>query len=357
MMTRIKVIGVLLVALTSFRWGYAQTKVEQNVRTARISRLELPEITSKDAIVKHFAYTLSYSEPYEQAKWVAYELTKEHTLKAFERANKFITDPLVKTGSATDTDYKGSGYDRGHLAPAGDMSWSAQAMRESFYYSNMSPQEPSFNRGIWKKLEELVRTWANENQTIYITTGPILKTGLAKIGINGVSVPKYYYKVILDYKEPSIKGIGFILPNSGTSMPLSSYAVSIDSVEKVTGINFFASLPDDEENVIESSISTELWSWKTSISTHKKTGTSLSVQCNGITKVGSRCRKRTLNTNGFCYLHQNQINDSSSSVSSKTIIVPESSQGSELVQCSGITKAGVRCKRMTRNASGRCYQH
>jgi endonuclease G len=134
--------------------------------------------------------------------------------------------------------------------------------------------------------------------------------------------------------------------------------VSIDSVEKATGINFFASLPDADEKVIESTFSINSWSWKTSTSTHKKTGSTASVQCNGITKIGNRCKKRTLNTNGFCYLHQNQTNDTSSAESSQTIIIEKgNSQASQIVQCSGITKAGVRCKRMTRNASGRCYQH
>ena len=139
---------------------------------------ECPAIRSGDQIIRHFAYTLCYDEPHEQARWVAYELTLAETNGPEERASGFFEDPAVTTGSATDTDYAGSGYDRGHLAPAGDMTWSDRAMHESFYYSNMSPQVPSFNRGIWKKLETLVRAWAQVYDGILIATGPVLEPDL-----------------------------------------------------------------------------------------------------------------------------------------------------------------------------------
>lgn len=173
----------------------------------------------------------------------------------------FIPDPYVTTGSARDIDYKGSGYDRGHLAPAADMAWSITTMAESFYFSNMSPQAPQFNRGIWKKLEELVRTWAIENESIYIVTGPILDNHLKRIGPDQVAVPEYYYKVILDYSSPEIKAIGFVLPNEGSSENLQHFAVSIDSVERLTGIDFFPLLPDHIETILEAHICLPCWSW------------------------------------------------------------------------------------------------
>ena len=129
------------------------------------------------------------------------------------------------------------------------MKWSKEAMSESFFMSNMSPQKPGFNRGIWKKLETLVRKWAVDNGSIYIVTGGVLKE-VQTIGTNQVSIPEYYYKVILDYREPEIKG-GFILKNQKSSDPLRKFAVSIDEVEKMTGIDFFHSLPDAIENEIE----------------------------------------------------------------------------------------------------------
>lgn len=268
-------------------------------------KLEIPKTNSKDKIITHTGYSLLYNEIHEQADWVAYQLTKEETTKLYERTNKFILDPKVNTITASDSDYKGSGYDRGHLAPASDMGWSSITMKESFYYSNMSPQNPSFNRGIWKKLEELVRTWAVENNNIYIVTGPVLKDELTSIGNDKVSVPKYYYKVILDFSQPSIKGIGFILPNLGSKESLKNYAVSIDNVEKYTGIDFFPLLQDKQENLIESTLCIECWSWNNSTSTNKISSnkTALSTQCTGTTKKRERCKRMTKNDNGRCYQH------------------------------------------------------
>jgi len=231
-----------------------------NIKATTIYKLEIPKTNSKNIIISHTGYTLLYDETHEQSSWVAYELTNAETNKIYDRTDKFIPDPKVKEGTATDKDYAGSGYDRGHLAPASDMGWSATAMTESFYYSNMSPQTPSFNRGVWKRLEELVRTWAIENNSIYIVTGPVLLAGLNTIGSNKVSVPNYFYKVILDYSEPSIKGIGFIIPNTGSSEPLQQFAVSIDSVEKFTAIDFFPKLADEQEDLIEKTLCIKCWS-------------------------------------------------------------------------------------------------
>jgi endonuclease G len=274
----------------------------------QIKNLELPHIVKQDIVVKHIGYTLSYNEKYEQANWVAYQLTANETEKVVGRSNNFRIDEKVTTGSAENEDYKNSGFDRGHLAPAADMGWSEQAMGESFYYSNMSPQKPGFNRGIWKRLEEQVRQWAIDNQAIYVVTGPVLEPNLPTIGNNKVAVPKYYYKVILDYTKPELKGIGFIMPNTSSTLALNNYAVTIDSVETVTGINFFPALPNDQEPNIEKSVCLECWSWK-STPTHniKNNNSSKStVQCMGITKAGNRCKRMTYNVSGKCKQHENQ---------------------------------------------------
>ena len=286
-------------------WLNADSIPLHNIKDSSILKLEIPKTNNKDKIITHTGYSLLYNEINEQADWVAYQLTKKETTKIYERTNKFILDPKVNTITASDNDYKGSGYDRGHLAPASDMGWSSITMKESFYYSNMSPQNPSFNRGIWKKLEELVRTWAVENNNVYIVTGPVLKGELTSIGINKVSVPKYYYKVILDFSQPSIKGIGFVLPNLGSKEPLKNYAVTIDSVEKFTGIDFFPLLQDKQENLIESTLCIECWSWKKNTSTNKirNNKISLSTQCTGTTKKGKRCKRMTKNDNGRCFQH------------------------------------------------------
>jgi endonuclease G len=179
-------------------------------------------------------------------------------------------------------------------------------MKESFYFSNMSPQLPGFNRGVWKRLEELMRSWAIDNKAIYIVTGPLLSKGLPAIGSNGVSIPNYYYKVVLDYTQPEIHAIGFVLPNASSSASLSTFAVSIDEVERQTGIDFFPALPDDQETKLEKEVCQTCWHWQASKSnggsgsTHKS-GTS--VQCSGNTKAGARCKRMTLSDNGRCYQH------------------------------------------------------
>ncbi len=238
--------------------------------TLVFAQIELPKPKPSDVIIHHVGYVLSYNETHKQANWVAYELTLEEVNGIFERTNDFRPDPMVKTGSATLADYRGSGYDRGHLAPAADMKWSAIAMSESFYMSNMSPQRPSFNRGIWKMLEEQVRKWAVDNKSVYIATGGMLIPGLGKIGPNGVSVPEKFYKVILDYQEPELKGIGFILLNKGSKEPLQNYAVTIDKVESMTGIDFFYALPDEIEEEIESRVDLSRWDFSRAEASHKQ---------------------------------------------------------------------------------------
>ena len=195
---------------------------------------------------------MSYSENHEQAKWVAYSLDLNQTYGTVKRTNRFRTDPKVSTGSSELSDYKKSGYDRGHLAPAGDMKWSSTAMDESFFMSNISPQVPGFNRGIWKKLESTVRKWARDYKKIYIVTGPVLTKSYATIGKNEVSVPELYYKVVLDYQKPVLKAIGFVLPNKKSKNRIQKYSMSVDEVEKITGIDFFHSLDDALEDSIES---------------------------------------------------------------------------------------------------------
>lgn len=244
-------------------WQFADSIPLYNLQPVFIDRLEIPKTASQEAIISHSCYSLVYNETHEQANWVAYQLTnKEVTQKVAERVDKFKSDPKVTTKTANDKDYSNSGYDRGHLAPAADMCWSLTAMNESFYYSNISPQEPGCNRGVWKRLEDLARSWAIENDSIYIITGPVLTADLSSIGANKVSVPKRFYKIILDYSPPGIKGIGFIVPNTSSNEPLQTFAVSIDSIETLTSIDFFPLLPDDQEKIIESIACIKCWNWK-----------------------------------------------------------------------------------------------
>ena len=213
-----------------------------------------------DTLIDRPGYALGYIEYHEQAAFVIYKLTAREALtKEALRTNRFRSDPEIPTGSATTADYRRLGYDRGHLAPAADMAFSVQTMADSFFMSNMSPQKPAFNRGIWKRLEEQVRQIAIREKAIYVVTGPILpKKKTVTIGANQVTVPTHYYKVIFDLTPPR-KMIGFILPNEGSDRPLEYFAVTVDVVEKATGLDFFSTLPQAVQKRLESTITVSAW--------------------------------------------------------------------------------------------------
>lgn len=238
-----------------------QTTTEKAARTTQASSrngaLEIPVMKSRAGgqIIRRKGYTLSYNADYKTPQWVAWELTKKETKGKEERADKFLPDPDVKGAKAYTADYTRTGYDRGHMAPAADMKWSRQAMEESFYLSNICPQNPNLNRGDWNDLEEKSRQWARKFGAVYIACGPIYDSKEPKrIGNNRVAVPDAFYKVILvnDPKKP--KAIGFVFANAAGHLSLKKYAVTVDSVEKKTGIDFFPALPDEVENRIEAEI-------------------------------------------------------------------------------------------------------
>jgi endonuclease G len=222
------------------------------------SQLEIPFLSADDTIIRHHAYSVSYNSTYGQANWVAYQLTKLELTGTVKRTNSFKADPLI-VGTNLAVDYKGSGYDRGHLAPAADMGFSEVTMRESFYYSNMSPQVPGFNRGIWKKLEEQTRDWTSLYDSLYIVVGAVFSDSMKVIGPHRVAVPTYYYKVILDNKLGQEKAIGFLMENVGSSLPIGSFVVAIDEIERLTGIDFFPLLEDGLEDELEGKVCLSCW--------------------------------------------------------------------------------------------------
>ncbi len=224
-------------------------------------RLYLPGNT-KGQVVHHKYYSLSYNEKYEIAEWVAYVLTKKNLkMPNVKRAKRFEKDPKVRTGSAVYYDYSSSGYSRGHLAPAADMAFNKDAMQESFFLSNITPQLQKFNGGIWNELEQNVRNWAWNNNKIFIVTGPVINDKIEKfIGKNKVGVPHYFYKAIIDIDDPERKSIAFLIPNKMSTKPLSDYVITVDSLENLTGIDFFKDLlSDSEEEKIESNANISKW--------------------------------------------------------------------------------------------------
>lgn len=222
--------------------------------------------------LEHSALFLEYSEQHEQAKWVAHIITPDVINGSVFRTNDFREDPLVTSGSATEVDYflkylqpdstykyDGFGYDRGHLAPSADFRWSQRALSESYFYSNMSPQRPEFNREGWADLEGTLRGYIVDHPEtqLYVVTGPILNDQLPVIerSVNKISIPWEYFKVVLDLKTGD--AIGFVMPNETLSKPLADYAKSIDEVEALTGFDFFPNI--DQEETIESHIHLEHW--------------------------------------------------------------------------------------------------
>lgn len=223
--------------------------------------LELPAAIPgrREQIIAHDGYTVSHNGNWCIPNWVAYELTDEETRGKVRRNDRFIPDPQVKGRTATTQDYKGSGYDRGHMAPAADMKWSKYAMAQCFYLSNICPQNSNLNKGDWRILEEKGRIWAQTYGSIYIVCGPIVEEGHPVIGRNKVAVPQRFFKVFLRFTDSQAYGIGFLFDQKAGSKPLSYYAVSIDEAEQQSGIDFFANLPDELEQRVEAYYSLADW--------------------------------------------------------------------------------------------------
>lgn len=220
----------------------------------------LPKSTT-NSIVKHQYYTLSYNEKYEQAEWVAYQLKDKQIVSTTFKRPYFEQDPKVKTGSADWKNFKNSGYTKGHLLAAADRKFSKEAYDETFLTSNVSPQVYDFNAGVWNRLEEKTRYWAQKYENLYVVTGGVLSDHLKTIGYEEVAVPNFFYKIVLDYTKPEVKAIAFLMPHKESNKALYEFAVSIDEIESLTGIDFFPALPDGIENELEKSSDYKGWSF------------------------------------------------------------------------------------------------
>lgn len=212
-------------------------------------------------IVHHNGYSLSYSEPHEQAEWVAYELKKAHLSNANFKRPYFEIDPAVKTKAAHWRNYKKSGYDRGHLCPAGDRKYSRAAHDETFLTSNISPQKHSFNAGVWNRLEQKTRYWARKYDGVFVVSGGVLKGQMKTIGSEKVAVPNQFYKIIIDNNSGNTKMLAFLLDHQASNKPLYTFVVSVDKIEALTGIDFFHELEDEKERVLEASSNYKMWSF------------------------------------------------------------------------------------------------
>lgn len=256
--------GLMLLCIVGF-WLFENfyTPDTYSASPGSMPKTEFPEIlvpsSTTGAIVKHEHFMLSYNEPFEQAEWVAHILKREHLTYDDRKRPYFIEDPKVKTKSADWRNYKGSGYDRGHLCPAGDRRFSEQAYNETFYTSNISPQDKDFNAGVWNRLELHTRQWAKKYGELFVLTGGVLEDGLMEIGDEDVDVPRYFYKIVARGDTKKLKIIAFLILGEESSEPLQRFTVTIDKIEKMTGIDFFEKLPDSQEAKLEGSVNLDEW--------------------------------------------------------------------------------------------------
>ena len=293
MLNKLKIITVLLLAFNTLCSQENQTisqltKEISNLEQKKDSLLneleflilkeDLTEIIktiipSKKDITKHHALVISYNEEHEQANWVAHKINKKIIDGNVSRTNNFRVDSQIKSGSSEEKDYflktklpsgkytyDGFGYDRGHLAPSADFKWSKTALSDSYYYSNMSPQLPEFNRKGWANIEGFLRNYVYENETdLLVVTGPFYNENVNKSerSINNMSIPDYFFKVAVDLKN--MLGVGFRVPHKKLTSPIESYMVSIDSIEAFTGYDFNFQLPDLIENKLEKEMEVKSW--------------------------------------------------------------------------------------------------
>ena len=250
-----------------FYWSYADGKevgnnglIEGNVFEGQdkdlMSRLEIPYRLedNEGTIIEHMGYALSYNSDYRVPNWVAYELLESEVLTAYRsREDAFEPDPLIKGRQAYDRDYVGSGYDRGHMAPAADMRWSSQTMKECFYLSNVCPQNHNLNSGAWNDLEKQVRYEARFYKSVWVVCGPIFEYNNPRhIGTNHVMVPDSFFKALLARrKDGSYAAIGFIFPNEACVRNLTLYAMTVDELEAKLGMDLFFNLETKAQDKAE----------------------------------------------------------------------------------------------------------
>ena len=241
-----------------------------------LSKYGYPSSTHAVEVLEHSAMVLGYDCHYKMARWAFHRITPDVVGGKVSRTNDFRVDEKASCVTSNDNDYftrttrldgstqyNGFGYDRGHLSPSADFKWSQKALSESFYYSNMTPQHPDFNRESWANLENYVRRIANnEGKSYYVITGPILHDKLPRIqqGTHQLHIPEWHYKILVDDSADSPRGIAFLMPNRKCEKDLSEYVITIDSLEKLTQINFFPNLSEEQEKYIEGFA--DFYAWK-----------------------------------------------------------------------------------------------
>ena len=211
-----------------------------------------------DTLLRYDAFDVHFNSRRGIANCASYEFVVNELNGTAERSGEFMPDPSVKD-CPMPVDYAGSGMDRGHLVPAADLKWNPAAMRQSFYLTNVCPMHKALNEGGWSKLEEKVREWTARDSVLLVFTGPVVSESDTTLATKRVRVPGAYYKVIMAPCVRPRRAIAFIYPNGHSGGRLQKYAVSVDEVERRTGLDFFPTLPNDEQQSLESDVHLDSW--------------------------------------------------------------------------------------------------
>ncbi|MGP1435549.1 MAG: DNA/RNA non-specific endonuclease [Phocaeicola sp.] len=227
--------------------------------TYSVDKMEIPVVYhyTGGERMDRMGYTIYYDPEFKTPRWVAWEVTRnEAKSDNAQRSTEFTPDPNIKGSKVFSQDYTRSGYDRGHMAPAGDMKWSSKSEEETFYMTNICPQNHELNKGDWNDLEIQTRYWAKKYGKVWVCCGPIYKTKNPKrIGTHKVAVPDAFFKVVLFNKgKDNPVCVGFLFDNNASHKKMKDRAVSVDSVESLIGMDFFSYMPDEIENRIETKI-------------------------------------------------------------------------------------------------------
>ena len=259
MMSRMSPIGIIILCTLQSLEGCISYPDSES--SSIDFRMELPACGDNEHIIEYSGYVVSYDEASRIPVWVAYELTEEETYGTFSRDGKdFRPDENDRAVQADDYDYRGSGWSRGHMAPAGDFQWDDFAMWDTFNYTNCCPQDERLNNGSWNTLEKRVRNWARQFGSVFVVTGPIIGQNQGgRIGYHGVVVPDAFFKAVLVYTNEAYHGIAFVMYNNSTPQRLSESHLSINDLEALTGLDLFPALDDSEEETVEDGVDLGFW--------------------------------------------------------------------------------------------------
>lgn len=258
-MRRLVLLSLFIVSLCADVYGQAVFPIGASFDK---TLLELPEIKSNDTLIVHSGYICRYNSGTLIPNWVAYELTAEEVHGQYKRSGSFGMDPYFPGRQAMREDYSNSGWDKGHMVPAADMKWSREAMYESFFLTNICPQNHFLNEKAWLSIEQIVRQVADENGSVWVICGPIIKENqYGSIGAQNVVVPDAFFKALLTYlpEKDTFASISFVLQNNGEIQSLNDSAMSIVDLEIILHMDLFCSLERKIKKKVKSRFDLKCW--------------------------------------------------------------------------------------------------